>query len=79
MSLIEVGEKIVLSERLQGIISRVSRETEVRSLYLTGYSFPIGITEYKEIDVILQDGTTLTTKVRFNTNYNGITSSTGVI
>lgn len=78
MSLIEVGEKIVLSERLQGIISRISPETEVRSLY-SGYSFPIGIAEYKEIDVILQDGTTLTTKVRFNTNYNGITSSTGVI
>jgi hypothetical protein len=60
MSTIEVGEKIVLSERLQGIISRVSPETEVRFLYSTRYSFPIGMAEYKGIDVILQDGTTLT-------------------
>lgn len=72
MSSIEVGEKIVLSNGLQGIISHVSPETERVCEYMTGDSYPIGIYEYKEITIILTDGRSYRTRVRTGSDYSYI-------
>lgn len=72
MNIIEVGEKIVLPNGLQGIISQVSPETEKVYEYMTGDLYPIGVCNYKVITIILTDGRSYTTRVRTGTDYSQI-------